>query len=236
MDIVRLTPLTALLLAGAIGCIDRARVNSRCEWSPDTLGALLLSNPQYEQHLARDIELATELAVRYADSFHNGHGGYVEGGRARDRCMASLLSEIAARHEVPREVINKVRARGDRPVEWDVMVVLLFGVVYACISAVITRSISRRFPSDEGWPALAAPAIASLGVSALGLLVFQLWAMILEVVRVGNGHLSGYRASWNPWTDHLITLYIAGVSIFLVIASVRHGHDRLRLDASKHPV
>ena len=30
--------------------------------------------------------------------------------------------------------------------------------------------------------------------------------MILEMIRVGNDHLSGYRASWNPWTEHLIAL------------------------------
>ena len=239
---LRLTPVVALLLAVAIGCVDRARVNSRCEWSQETLGALLLSDSQHGQHLARDVELATELAVRYPDSLHKerfgyeGHGGYVEGGRARDRCMASLLSEIAAGHDVPLAVINKVRARGDRPVEWDAMVILLFGVIYAGVSALIAKSISRRFPADEGWPALVSPAIASLGIGALGLLLFQWWAMILEMIRVGNDHLSGYRASWNPWTEHLIALYTTGVIIFLVIASVRYGFDRLRLGASKHAV
>jgi hypothetical protein len=239
---LRLTLVVALLWAGAIGCIDRARVNSRCEWSQETPGVLLLSDSQHEQHLVEDIELATELAVRYADSLHKerfgyeGHGGYVEGGRARDRCMASLLSEIAKRHEIPLDVVNKVRARGDRPVVWDAMVILLFGVIYASISAVIAQSISRRFPADEGWPALAAPAIGSLGIGALGLLLFQWWAMTLEMIRVGNDHLSGYRASWNPWTEHFIALYMAGVIIFLVIASVRYGLERLRLDPSKHAV
>jgi hypothetical protein len=194
---LRLTPLVTLVLAGAIGCIDRTRVNTQCEWSQDTLGALLMSDPQHGRHLVQDIDLATELAVRYADSInearsgYGGHGGYIEGGRLRDRCMASLLSEVAAQHEVALEVVKKVRARGDRPFEWDAMVILLFGVIYTSVSAVITRSLSRRFSVDEGGAALAASVTAAFGTSALGLVLFQWWAMILEMIRVGNDHLKG---------------------------------------------
>lgn len=58
---LRLTPLVALMSLVAIGCVDRARVNSRCEWSHETLGALRVNDPEHQRHLARDIELATEL-------------------------------------------------------------------------------------------------------------------------------------------------------------------------------
>lgn len=240
--LARLTLVVPLMLAGAIGCVDRARVNSDCEWGQEELQTLLPGNQEHERHLAVDIELATELAVRYADRLHKerfgfeGKGGYVEGGRARDRCMASLLSELAAKHNLPLDVIDRVRAQGYRPVEWDTMVIVLFAAIYAGVSATVARLLSRRFPADEGWPALGAPMIVSLGMSALGLALFQLWAMLLEIVRVGNDHLSGYRASWNPWTNHLLTLYVGGVVMFLVVASLRSWLGRLRLIARKHAV
>lgn len=232
----RLGPVSVVLLCCVAGCIDRARVNARCEWNPDAVGALDLRDRQQEQHLDADVELATELAVRHADSMHKqlfgyeGHGGLIEGGRLRDRCMATLLSAIATAHSVPLGRVIKARARGRRPLAWDALVILLFAVFYVCVSWVIARSISRRFPADEGWPALAAPVIASIGISAAGVQLGGLWASVMEMVRVGNDHLSGYRASWNPWDKHLVGIYLAGVILFLVTAALRYQLDKRRFD------
>jgi hypothetical protein len=175
-----------VLLLCVVGCIDRTRVNARCEWNPDALGALDLRDQQQEQHLDDDVELATELAVRYADSMHKqlfgyeGHGGLIEGGRLRDRCMATLVSAIATAHKVPLDRVIEARTSGRRPLAWDAAVMLLFAVFYVCISWVITRPISRRFPVDEGWPALAAPVIASIGISAAGSQLGGLWGNVIS--------------------------------------------------------
>ena len=73
------------------GCIDRARVNTRCEWHG--------GGP-----LVADAQLAEELAVRYADaefarrSGFNAHGGLLEGGAVRDACMARLVEAIERDH------------------------------------------------------------------------------------------------------------------------------------------
>ena len=237
-------PISALLvvLLTVPGCIDRARVNARCEWNPEAADALALSDPQMEEHLDRDVELATELAVRYADAVHKqrvgyeGHGGLIEGGDLRNRCMAMLLSAIAMTHDVSLGHVVAVRTRSRRPIAWDATVIVLFALVYICISWVIARLISRRFSADERWPALAALVIASLCISAGGLLLFDLWAVALEMVRVGNDHLSGYRASWNPWDDHLAELYVAGIFLFLMTASLHHRLDRRRCETSGQAV
>lgn len=232
---MRLIPALLLLLLG-VGCIDRARVNARCEWSPEVAAVRNLGDRQMEQHLDSDVELATELAVRYADAVHKqrvgyeGHGGLIEGGDLRDRCMATLLSAIAMTHDVSLGRVVAARTRSRRPMAWDATVIVLFAVLYVGISWLIAGFLSRRFPADEGWPALAAPAIASLCISAGGLQLFDLWAVTLEMVRVGNDHLSGYRASWSPWDDHLIALYVAGIFIFLVTAGLHHRFDTRRFE------
>jgi hypothetical protein len=238
----RLIPVSVVVLLCVVGCVDRTRVNARCEWNPDADGTLDLRDRQQERHLDDDVELATELAVRYADSMHKqlfgyeGHGGLIEGGRLRDRCIATLLSAIATVHKVPLDRVMEARTRGRRPLAWDASVMLLFAVFYVCISWVIARPISRRFSVDEGWPSLAAPVIASFGISAAGSQLGGLWGNVMEMIRVGNDHLSGYRASWNPWDEHLVEIYVAGVILFLLTAAVRYQLDRRRFDASRHAV
>jgi hypothetical protein len=228
----RVIPLLAIVFLGATGCIDRTRVNARCEWVPESADSFDLSGRQLERHLDRDIELATELAVRYADAAHKrrfgyeGHGGLIDGGRLRDGCMATLLSAIATTHHVSLDRVMAARASGRRPVAWDATVMLLFAIVYTYTSWVIARSISRRFPAEEGWPAVAAPVIASVGISAAGLQLFHLWAVTFEMARLGNDHLSGYRASWNPWEGHLVALYLGGILVFLVVAGLRYRLDK----------
>ena len=182
----RLIPVSVVVLLCVAACVDRTRVNVRCEWTPDADSALDLRDRRQQQHLDEDVELATELAVRYADSMHNqlfgyeGHGGLIEGGRLRDRCMATLLSGIATAHKVPLDRVMEARTRDRRPLAWDASVMLLFAVFYVCISWVIARSISRRFPVQEGWPSLAAPVIASFGISAAGSQLGGLWGNVIS--------------------------------------------------------
>jgi hypothetical protein len=239
----RLISVSVVLLLCVVGCVDRTRVNTRCEWNPDADGTLDLRDRQQERHLDDDVELATELAVRYADSMHKqlfgyeGHGGLIEGGRLRDRCMATLLSAIATAHEVPLNRVMQARTRSRRPLAWDASVMLSFLVFYVSISWVIARPISRRFPVDEGWPSLAAPVIASFGVSAAGSQLGGLWGTVMETIRVGNDHLSGYRGSWKPWDEHLVEIYVVGVILFLVTAALRsYLLDRRRFNPSRHAV
>jgi hypothetical protein len=91
-----------LLLLAVPGCIDRHRVSVNCEWTGDASFSIDPQDPAHQQHLVADAQLAEELAIRYADREHerlfgtNAHGGLLEGGRVRDRCMSRMVAAIVA--------------------------------------------------------------------------------------------------------------------------------------------
>src|SRR5262245_34079965 len=183
----------------AAACIDRTRVNTQCQWSPDVAGSLDLGDWPQLRHLYKDVELAEELAIRYADAVHKerygyeGHGGLIENGRLRDECMASLMRSVAAAHDLPLATVEPARTRGYRDPRWDAGVVLSFATLYGWIAWLVVRAFARRFPIDDGWPALVAPALASLPVGVAALQLLALWGATLEAIRLGNGHVSSYR-------------------------------------------
>src|SRR5262245_30460688 len=150
----------ACLLVCLSACLDRTRVNTRCEWNQETVRSLDLSDWPQQRHLYDDVALAEELAIRYADTVHKGrygfegHGGLIESGRLRDRCMATLTAAIATTHNMTLDDVQRARARGYRDVRWDVAVLVSFTCLYAGLAWLILRAIARRFPIDEGWPAL----------------------------------------------------------------------------------
>jgi hypothetical protein len=215
----------------------------RCEWSPETVRSLDLSDRAQQRHLYEDVQLAEELAIRYADGVHKerfgfeGHGGLIENGRLRDRCMAALMSTIAATHELPLERVSQARARGYRDPRWDLGVLLSFGCLYVFIAWAIVRTISRRFPVEDGWPAVVAPLLAAFPVGIAAFQVFALWGAGLEAIRLGNGHMSSYRAAKSPWPEHGAALSIAGATVFLMIAGLHYWRQERRhrqLDANGH--
>jgi len=69
-----------------IGCLDRSRVNARCEWDEKGVRELDLNDWSQQRHLYEDVELAEELAIHYADAVYKarfgfeGHGGLIENG------------------------------------------------------------------------------------------------------------------------------------------------------------
>jgi hypothetical protein len=227
----RLTVIVACLCGAA--CLDRTRVNTRCEWT-EPAGALDLSDWPQQRHLFADVELAEELAIRYADTVHKdrfgteGHGGLIENGRFRDRCMATLVSAIASSHDLPLARVEQARARGYRDPRWDAGVLLSFGCLYALMAWAIVRAIARRFPVEDGWPALVAPLVASLPVALAAFQVFTLWGGGLEAIRLGNDHVSSYRAAKSPWPGHAALLSIAAAILFLAIAALHHVSRRSR--------
>jgi hypothetical protein len=183
--------LAVLVLPFCVACLDRARVNTRCDWDENSVRALALNDWSQQRHLYEDVELAEELAIRYADAVHkerfgfDGHGGLIENGRLRDRCMAALVSTIAAAHDLPVERVKQARLRGYRDPRWDVGVLLSFTGLYGLIAWRIVRRISRRFPVDDGWPALIAPLLASVPVGMAAFQFFILWGGGLEAIRLG---------------------------------------------------
>jgi hypothetical protein len=211
-----------------VACLDRARVNARCEWDEQVVRTLDLNDWSQQRHLYEDVELAEELVIRYADAVYKerfgfeGHGGLIENGRLRDRCMAALMTTIDVTHNLPMERVEQARSRGYRDPRWDFGVLLSFAGLYGFIAWTVVGAMSRRFPVDDGWPALIAPVIASVPIGMAAFQLFTLWGGGLEAIRLGNGHVSSYRAAKSPWAGHGAALWIAGVTVFLLIAGIHY--------------
>ena len=231
----RSTVMLFILATGVSGCLDRTRINARCEWSRDSTGAIDLNDRTQQLHLYKDIEIAEELAITYADTTYKerfgyyGHGGLIGNGHLRDQCMATLMSTIAATHDLSLERVEQARAFGYRDVRWDIGVLLSFGCLYGLIAWTIVRRIARRFPVDEGWPAFVAPLLASVPVGTAAFGLFALWGGALEAFRIGNGHVSSYRAAKSPWPAHSAALVMAGIVVFLLIGGLHHWFNHRSL-------
>lgn len=69
------------------GCASPERRNKSCQWPGDESRSLNLADRFDQRHLDDDVQLADELATRYADYQHKipygyeGHGGLLEHGR-----------------------------------------------------------------------------------------------------------------------------------------------------------
>ena len=72
---------------------------------------------------------------------------------------------------------------------------------------------------------MAAVAVTSAVVSTAGMLVGELWSGAVEMLRVGNGHLS-YRADRIPWGQHRASLFFCGVLLFWAIAALTSASAR----------
>jgi hypothetical protein len=220
----RLFVPSVLLVLAISGCIDRARVNTQCDWVGDTPFPVDLVNPQHHQHLVDDAQLAEEVAIRYADAEHerrfgsNAHGGLVDNGRFRNACMERLVAAIGRHHAVTAEQIHV--ARGQRNPAFDLAAALSFLPIYCVGAILICRRLRRRFSSEPRSVAMSVTALASAAAGFLGLQLGQMWLAIWEVTRVGNGHLSGFRAAvFNHWSQrHVGALFAGGVLLFWLMA------------------
>ncbi len=196
------------------GCIARDRVNTACQWTGDAAFPLDPRDPAHRAHLAGDAHLAEELAIRYADAEHGRrfgvghHGGLLEGGRVRQRCLSQMLHAIESAHGVTSDRIQV--ARGQRNGTYDVAVTLLFLPFYALAAALAARSLRRRFSTRDRAMRWATTGLTSVAAALLGSQAFRLWGGVWEAIRVGNGHMAGIRAASS---SHWLKQY-GGADIF----------------------
>lgn len=210
------------------GCIDRSRVNKTCAWTGDSSFRVDSRDSAHQWHLVADAQLAEELAIRYADAeFGRLHGYEAHGGlegSVRQTCMAQLVATIERSHGVSADQIEA--ARGRRDWRFDAAVALLFVPLYAAGALLACRHLTRRFSSDEPAVRRTAVGLAAVGVSALGLQLGQLWLGAWETLRVGNGHISVFRAAtYTRWPhQHGGAAFVAAIAMFLPIeAGVRRA-------------
>lgn len=206
------------------GCIDRARVNTACEWTGDTAFPIDPQNPAHQKHLVGDAHLAEELAIRYADAEFGRrfgvehHGGLLEGGRVRRECLAHMFTAAASSHGVTTAQLDVARFQRNRV--YDVAVGLLFLPLYLLAAIAANRWLDRRFSTDPRFVRVVATGLVSIPAAFLGVQFLLLWSAVWEVVRVGNGHMSSIRAaSRNRSILHQFdVLWIVGILLFWLVA------------------
>jgi hypothetical protein len=210
-----------LVIALCAAACDGTR-NPDCAWRDEPAAPLDLHDAGDRRHLSADARLAEELAIRHAD-VQRGHrsgrfAGVDEYHRTRDRCFAALSGDIASRHHVTAaQVADAARQRNGRS---DAAVLLIYVVLFVIAANAFARRLFIRFPADEPWPALIGTAAGAIAVSATGAILGGLGASIVEMIQLGDLHLS-YRADRLPWTQHWLLIFAGGIALFLVIASIR---------------
>jgi hypothetical protein len=208
------------------GCVGGPR-DGTCTWSEELSIALDLNRAADRRHLNGDARAAEELAIRYADAGRGRRSGQFAGldeyRRTRDQCLVALSSEIATRHGVHADQVAGAIGRRDGLL--DAIVLLLFVALYGSMANGAARRLLERFPQDEPWPATIGTAAAAVFASAAAVIVGGLASMIVEMVQLGDMHLS-YRASRLPWQQHWQLLFLGGVLVFGAIAVTARWRDR----------
>jgi hypothetical protein len=196
MIMFRRLPCLTLLLC-LPGCVAQDCLNADCRWIGDSVRPLDLSNRGDDRHLIDDVTLAEELAIRAADVRRGHRSGRYDGdatyAAARESCMDALFDAIAASHHVAP---TEVRARlGKRVLSADVLIVGLFGALYALAVLATTRYLSIGYSRERRLASFAAMLAASIAASAVGIVAGELWSLLAEGYRVSSNNHMSYRAA-----------------------------------------
>ena len=223
-----IAPLTALIVLS--GCIRRDGMNFECLWPVERRYSIDLRNRTHTAHLLEDIEIAEELAIRHRDRLMGRRpvsigGILVRTGFGREEsnaeiaaCPPQLFATIADVHGLTTDDVLSVRKTlNDKGP--DLPVNLPMGGLYALLATCVIRRIRMRFDADERAAARVAVLIAAIMVSALIAVPGHLWAGIVEMIRVGNEHLS-YRGSRLSWPEHRVQAFFLGVTLFSIVGLI----------------
>ena len=214
------------LLAGA--CLDPQRLNARCRWTGDTSTAVIdMRDRTLRAHLAMDVRVAGENAVRFGDSAKVRKVGLEASSRIGFECRDSLHAAIMRQHHVSSSDI--ALAARTRTFWIDALLVWLpIGLLYYVVAIRTTSGILRRTPpSSERWTMWVHLVWVGLAGSAIATAVAHFHAWNVEWVRLRNGHLS-FRAAYLPTALHPWRAYAGALAIFALAAWRQLSASRAR--------
>src|SRR5580700_364946 len=138
-------------------------------------------------------------------------------------CLATLLQQIAKSHGVSRtEMIENF---GRCSVAIAVGEQLPFLLLYLFLSVVLINKVRGRYPPEDGLAVgIVMILLSSLAAGIGGALLGKQLADLLEMIRVGNGHMS-YRADRIPWAHYQASLFGFYLTLFWIIAAVWFVRD-----------
>jgi hypothetical protein len=96
----------------------------------------------------------------------------------------------------------------------------VFTVLFVAASSRLSGGLLSRFAPDQRRPTAIAIAVSAAFLSAAAVMVGDLGAATLEMIQLGDTHLS-YRASRIPWNQHWASLFAGGVLALVAVAIVR---------------
>jgi len=206
-------------------CSRRDGLNFNCAWVVDPSFDVDLGTERHVRHLVDDIKAAEELSIRYGDRMAgwrltdtfgivSRHGGLKdrEAGRlAQQKCIATLFNTIASTHRLTVPELEGVRPRllqrgMDLPVTVPVALMFAFGLRR------FTRWLRNRFGPDELLAWAIATVFGSVILATVVLAIGAAWAVLMEIVRVGNEHLS-FRARTAGLRNNYVIMFIVGIAL-----------------------
>ena len=224
MEVRWLIGVLSIVLAG---CGANARYANDCRWpATHEPRPLNLDNTTDLRHLSDDAQLAEDVAIRHADVTEGTGSGRRNVQRYRDRreaCKASLFAIVSGQHGVPIADVGQAVAR--RRVWLDALVMLSFAAIYVLVAHQIAARLFRGALADSATLALGMTLAVAVAVSVIGVLAGEVWAMLVESIRVGNGHMS-YRVERVPWRQYPMQLFACGAVLFITVAAMRWRQTR----------
>ena len=186
----------------------------RIVWSEENNQSLDLTKSSDRHHLRFDAATAEDLSIRWADK-HFAHSP--EYDQQQNECIETLFHGVANQHGVDVFIVRNYSY--ERDVVVDAAAMLSFGALYAAFAYIVAGRIRRRFPPGEPgfWVMTLTMAV---GVSLIGLLVGNLWTIVIETIRLNSAHLS-YRMNRIPWRQHSVLIFFCGSIVFVLVSLVR---------------
>ena len=217
-------------------CSRRDGLNFDCAWVADPTFHVDLESESHVRHLLDDIRAAEELAIRYGDRIAgwrlvgtfgivSRHGGLKDrnaGQLAHQKCIATLLNTIASTHGLTVSDVEGVRPRlMQRGI--DLPVTVPVALLFAFTLRRFTRWLRSRFEAEEwlGW--VVATVIGSIFLTTVVLAIGAAWAVLVEIVRLGNEHV-GQRARPESLRANFFVMFGIGIAASWVgsaIAAIR---------------
>lgn len=206
-------------------CSRREGFNFHCEWVADSTVEVNLGTEPHVRHLLDDIRAAEELAIRYGDrvagwrlvdrfGIVTRHGGLTnrDAGRlAQQQCIAKLFNTIGSAHGLTISQIEGIRPRlAERGM--DLPVAVPVGLLFAFALRRFTQWLRKRFEPDELLAWVIATVIGSVILMTVVLAIGAAWAVLVEIVRVGNEHL-GHRARTESLRTNFLVMFGIGIAV-----------------------
>jgi hypothetical protein len=132
-----------------------------------------------------------------------------------EECTAKLFSAIARTHSITSADVLHARERLDA-VRWDPAIHLPLAGFYVLLAATMARWIRNRFSRDEKPAAIAATLFGSAVIGGLMLALGHLWGGVVEMIQVGDMHLS-YRTARLGWRHYSEEVFAAAVLVFWMV-------------------